>query len=56
LFYPLRQWSEHTRKPIQTLFFAKTPGDIYQLWHFRFADPSDYNSIELVRSQAFRIL
>lgn len=55
MFYPLRQWTEHTEKPIQTLFFAKKGSD-YLIWHFHFTDTDDYNSIELVRSKRFTIV
>lgn len=27
LYYPLRQWKEHTKKKVVTLFFDKTPGE-----------------------------
>lgn len=55
LFYPFRQWSQHTGKPVRTLFFEKRRSE-YLIWHFRFYDPNDYNSIELVESRKFRII
>jgi hypothetical protein len=55
LFYPFRQWSLHTGKTVQTLFFEKR-GSEYRIWQFRFRDPNDYNSIELVESRRFKIL
>lgn len=54
LYYPFRQWGAHTKKEVVTLFFQKTC-DAYLLWHFRFADPDNYNSIQLVKSARFRI-
>ncbi len=55
LFYPYRQWQAQTEKPVHTVFFQGSPQG-YSLWEFRFNDPDDYNSIELVRSQRFTIV
>ena len=49
LFYPFRQWSQHTSKEVRTLFFEKC-GAYYSLWQFGFEDPCNYNSVRLVRS------
>ena len=54
LYYPFRQWQTHTKKPVVTLFFGKA-GESYSIWHFRFKDIRDYNSIELVKSACFEI-
>jgi hypothetical protein len=54
LYYPFRQWQTHTRKPVVTLFFEKA-GENYSIWHFRFRDIKNYNSIELVKSACFEI-
>ena len=54
LYYPYRQWQSHTEKQVVTLFFEKS-GDVYSIWHFRFTDINDYNSIKLVKSGRFRI-
>ncbi len=54
LYYPYRQWQEHTQKPVVTIFF-QCDASGYSLWEFRFRDLADYNSIELVRSQRFQI-
>ncbi len=54
LYYPFKQWQAHTDKKVVTLFFTKT-GDGYSIWHFRFKDIEDYNSIELVRAGKFVI-
>lgn len=59
LFYPFRQWSLNTTKPVKTLFFEKRVIDgenIFHLWLFEFEDPEDYNSIKLVRSARYRII
>lgn len=56
LYYPYRQWQEHTRKKVVTLFFDKARGaDVYSIWQFEFANPKNYNSIKLVKSGKFRI-
>lgn len=54
LYYPFKQWQAHTHKPVVTLFFEKT-NDEYSIWHFKFKDIEDYNSIELVRTGKFAI-
>lgn len=56
LYYPYRQWQEHTKKKVMTLFFDKARGEnVYSIWQFEFEDPKDYNSIKLVKSGKFRI-
>ena len=54
LYYPFRQWRQHTAKPVSTLFFQRRRGE-YHLWHFGFDDPNDYNSIRLLNSARYRI-
>ncbi len=56
LFYPYRQWQEHTNKKVVTLFFDKDlGGNVYSIWQFEFSNPQDYNSIKLVKSGKFKI-
>ncbi len=55
LFYPFRQWSTYTKKPITTLFFAKD-GQEYLFWKFVFSDINDYNSIQLIDARKFQIV
>lgn len=54
LFYPFRQWTEYTKKPITTIFFEKRDKE-YNIWHFVFDDKNDYNSIRLLRSGRYII-
>ncbi|MCL2742218.1 MAG: hypothetical protein FWE67_00025 [Planctomycetaceae bacterium] len=54
LFYPFRQWQQHTNKQVKTLFFERR-NDCFSLWQFNFADEMDYNSIKLERSAKFSI-
>ena len=56
LYYPFRQWQNHTAKPVSTLFFQRTGNDEYPIWHFVFDDLYDYNSIRLLRSGRYRML
>ena len=44
LYFPFRQWQQHTRKQVLTVFFEKS-GDFYSFWEFGFRDVLDYNSI-----------
>ncbi len=56
LYYPFRQWQEHTNKKVVTLFFDKVRGaNMYSIWQFEFGDKNNYNSIKLVKSGKFRI-
>lgn len=56
LYYPFRQWQEHTKKKVITLFFDKVSDEnIYSIWQFEFKDPKNYNSIQLVKSNKFKI-
>jgi len=54
LYYPFRQWQEHTKKPVITLFFEKS-NSTYSIWQFKFKDINNYNSIELVKSNKYII-
>lgn len=54
LYYPFRQWSEHTKKDVYLLFFEKRQ-DEYLIWQYKFTDKYDYNSIKLVKSKKYKI-
>ncbi len=56
LYYPFRQWQQHTTKPVSTLFFQRTAGDEHHIWHFGFDDLNDYNSIRLLKSARYKII
>ena len=49
LFYPFRQWEQHTSKKVYLLFFEKRNHE-YMLWQYHFSDKYNYNSIELISS------
>jgi hypothetical protein len=55
LFYPFRQWQQHTKKKVKTLFFEKR-NNLYSLWQFEFSDVDDYNSIQLTKSSSYEII
>jgi hypothetical protein len=54
LYYPYRQWSLVTQKPVSMLFFQKRQSE-YSFWQFAFADPENYDSIQLVKTAKFVI-
>lgn len=55
LYYPYRQWSEHTKKNVFLLFFEKRV-DEYLIWQYEFTDKNSYDSITLVKSRKYKIL
>ena len=54
LYYPFRQWSEHTKKKVYLLFFEKR-GKEYLIWQYGFKDKNNYNSIYLIKSKKYTI-
>ncbi len=56
LYYPFRTYSaQEPNRAIRTILFAyDNQAQTYNLWEYRFTDPSRYNSIELVKSGRFR--
>ena len=59
LYYPFRQWQEHTTKPVSTVFFQRTEAggqEEFHLWEFAFRDKHDYNSIYHKRSARYKII
>jgi hypothetical protein len=55
LYYPFRQWSYYTEKPVSTVFFERSGDRHYMFWQFTFTDKESYNSIEVVRTGKFEI-
>ena len=55
LYYPYRQWSEHTKKKVFLLFFEKRV-DEYLIWQYEFKDKDSYDSIKLVKSKKYKII
>ncbi|MFA6463402.1 MAG: hypothetical protein WCV55_00150 [Candidatus Paceibacterota bacterium] len=54
LYYPFRQWSEHTNKNVYLLFFEKRKNE-YLIWQYTFENKNDYNSIKLIKSKKYKI-
>ena len=54
LYYPYRLWRTKVRKPIR-LVFCVYSNMIYRLFEYRFRDPEDYSSIELVRTKNYSL-
>lgn len=54
LYYPYRLWRERVTKPIR-LVFSVYSNMIYRLFEYRFADPNDYSSIELVQMKNYSL-
>lgn len=55
LYYPFRQWAEHSSKKVVLLFFEKRL-DEYLIWQYEFKDKERYDSIRLVKSKRYKIL
>ncbi|MCK9186766.1 MAG: hypothetical protein WC806_01335 [Candidatus Gracilibacteria bacterium] len=55
LYYPYRQWTEHTKKEVFLLFFEKRI-DEYLIWQYKFTDKNNYDSIKLVKSKRYKIV
>ena len=55
LYYPYRQWAEHTKKEVFLLFFEKRI-DEYLIWQYKFTDKNNYDSIKLVKSKKYKII
>lgn len=57
LYYPYRFWQTIVpEKAVLPVFFCYDPAEqVYHFWLYRFTDPHDYCSVELVRQQSYRI-
>jgi len=59
LYYPFRFWQETFRakgatKEVRPIFFVyDSPSETYNFWEYRFQDPADYESIQLLRSSRY---
>jgi hypothetical protein len=57
LYYPFRQWQEHTKKKVITIFFDRDAKDnSYSLWQFEFTNIKKYDSIKLVKTGKYKII
>jgi hypothetical protein len=57
LYYPYRVFLPEVKpRDVRSLFFAYEPGlSEYRFWEYTFSDPGDYEKIELVRSERYRV-
>lgn len=57
LYYPFKQWNTQTSKKVYTLFFEKEKGvnNVYSIWMYQFLDPNDYNSVNLVKAEKYKV-
>lgn len=55
IYYPFRQWSEHTNKKVSLLFFEKRV-DEYLIWQYIFTEKNNYNSIKLAKAKKYKII
>lgn len=56
LYYPYRQWQEHTKKKVMTCFFERESNNQFHLWLFEFTEKNNYNSIKLVDSKKYKVV
>ena len=56
LYYPYRQWQEHTKKKVMTCFFERESNNQFHLWLFEFTEKNNYNSIKLVDSKKYKVI
>ena len=54
LYYPYRLWKNRIHKTIRPIFLVYTNG-IFHFREYRFCDPTDYNSIVLVKEKKYRL-
>lgn len=56
LYYPYRHYGDNINKKMKSIFFLyDKEEDTYNFWEYSFRDPNDYSSIQLERSQSYRI-
>lgn len=54
LYYPYRLWQPRVKKPVRLIYLTYSDGT-FHLREYRFSVESHYHSIELVKSQRYRI-
>lgn len=54
LYYPYRVWQNRVTKPVKPIFLVHSNG-IYHLYEYRFRNPNEYSSIELVKQKNYSI-
>lgn len=54
LYYPYRVWQSRVTKPVKPIFLVYSNG-IYHLYEYRFTNPNEYSSVELVKQKNYSI-
>lgn len=54
LYYPYRLWKEKVEKPIRLVFSIYT-NQIFRLFEFKFTDPYNYSSIQLIQEKNYTL-
>lgn len=54
LYYPFRVWSERVTKEVKPIFLTFSNG-VFNLYHYKFEDPHNYNSLRLVKQKKYVI-
>lgn len=55
LYYPFRLWKDKITKIVRTVFMQYFNG-IFSLYEYKFKDPNNYNSLELIKSRRYSIV
>jgi hypothetical protein len=54
LYYPFRVWNNRVTKPVKSVFLVFSNG-VFSLYQYQFDDPSNYNSLRLVKQKNYII-
>lgn len=54
LYYPFRSWQNRVTKEIKSVFLIYTNGT-FNLYQYKFCDPNDYNSLQLLKQSNYQI-
>lgn len=54
LYYPFRAWNQRVAKPIRPIFLTFANG-VFDLTEYRFADPNNFSSSEMVKHARFML-
>lgn len=55
LYYPYRLWASKLSKPIVPIFLTYS-NEVFSFYVYEFANPSDYNSLQLLRKKRYQIV
>ena len=54
LYFPYRTWKDKIAKPVKPIFLVYSNG-IYHLYEYKFTNPNEYSSLELVKQKNYSI-